>query len=220
MRINKFVASASDLSRRGADAAVASGRVLVNGKPAEAGQEVSSDDQVTLDGHSIHAPAVTETIMLNKPIGYVVSRNGQGSKTVYDLLPAKLHHLNPVGRLDKESSGLLILTNDGALAEQLTHPRYEKEKVYEVRLNKPLRALHHQMISDYGVQLTDGPSKFLLERLQQGDDFHWRVRIREGRNRQIRRTFAALDYSVQDLHRTHFGDYALGKLRSGSFESV
>ena len=220
MRINKFVALASGLSRRGADTAIADGRVQVNGQPPQTGQGITENDTVTLDGRQLRAPTQLTTIMLNKPAGFVVSREGQGAQTIYSLLPPTLHSLKPVGRLDKDSSGLLLLTNDGQLAQELTHPSHRKEKIYEIELNAPLQPLHRQMISDYGVQLEDGPSKLELERLQDGNDTTWRVRMHEGRNRQIRRTFAALGYTVTKLHRTHFGNYTLGKLRSGSYQEI
>ena len=218
MRINKFIAAATGLSRRVADKAVEQGHVRVNGHAATPGQEVNDTDSVTLNHKKITAPAASQTIVLNKPAGYVVSRDGQGSKTIYELLPPQLHHLKPVGRLDKDSSGILLLTNDGQLAQELTHPKYQKTKVYEVTLSQSLQPLHHQMISDHGVQLTDGPSKLQLERLHDGNGKAWRVRMHEGRNRQIRRTFAALGYSVQTLHRTNFGAYQLGgDLTPGAF---
>ncbi len=214
MRINKFVASATPLSRRAADAAIAAGRVLVDGTPAEQGMDIPEGSNVTLDGRAITPSVNTITIMLNKPRGYVVSRDGQGSETIYDILPSEYQQLNPVGRLDKDSSGLLLLTNDGELANQLTHPKYEKNKVYEVVLDKPLQPLHQQMISDMGVQLEDGPSQFLITRLERGNT-EYEVTLHEGRNRQIRRTFAALGYTVTRLHRTQFGNYTLGELASG-----
>lgn len=217
MRINKFVAGASGLSRRAADDAIAKRRVTVDGKLAVMGQEVTADQQVLLDGSPIHLPTQTQTILLNKPIGYVVSRDGQGSKTVYDLLPAELHNLKPIGRLDKDSSGLLLLTNDGELANTLTHPRFAKIKIYEITLDKPLAPLHRQMMSDHGIQLDDGLSRLQLDRLAE-DEKSWRVTMREGRNRQIRRTFEALGYRVTRLHRTQFGTYMLGDLNEGIYQ--
>lgn len=215
MRINKYVAQATGLSRRAADAAVAAGRVSVNGRSAQMGQEITTDDTVTLDKLAI-TPAVKKvTLILNKPVGYIVSRDGQGSQTIYDLLPSEYHNLKPVGRLDKDSSGLLLLTNDGDLANELTHPRYAKTKVYEVELDKSLQPLHQQIIHDHGVQLDDGPSRLHLEKMD--SDKEWRVTMQEGRNRQIRRTFASLGYTVTKLHRTHFGDYNLGDLVFGAF---
>ena len=219
LRLNKFVARATGMSRRAADDAIAQKRVRINGQLAEQGALASPADLVTLDGKPIQLQA-TQTILFNKPVGYVVSRDGQGSKTIYDLLPKELHHLKPVGRLDKDSSGLLLLTNDGALADELTHPRNQKTKQYQVCLDAPLAPLHRQMISDFGIQLADGPSKLQLERLQDGDDTQWTVTMHEGRNRQIRRTFEALGYSVTKLHRTHFGPYTLNKLASGQSTTV
>jgi 23S rRNA pseudouridine2605 synthase len=213
MRINKYVAQATGMSRRAADTAIAEGRVAVNGASTEVGTEVSPNDTVTLDGKPIAPGAKLTTILLNKPVGYVVSREGQGSKTIYDLLPAEYRHLKPVGRLDKDSSGLLLLTNDGNLANELTHPRYAKTKVYEIELNRSLEPLHLQMITDHGIKLEDGPSKLQLEKM--GSDKQWLITMQEGRNRQIRRTFAALGYTVIKLHRTHFGNYQLNELESG-----
>ena len=219
MRINKFIASSTALSRRAADTAIVAGRVLIDGKPAEQGADVTAANTVTLDNCAITPAVNTITIMLNKPRGYVVSRDGQGSKTIYDILPPEYQQLNPVGRLDKDSSGLLLLTNDGELANQLTHPKYQKTKVYEVVLDKALQPLHQQMISDMGVQLEDGRSQFLITRLERGST-EYQVTMHEGRNRQIRRTFATLGYNVTRLHRTQFGQYALGSLTTGKVSVI
>jgi 23S rRNA pseudouridine2605 synthase len=217
MRINKFVAQATGLSRRAVDEAIRQGRVQINSQTASLGDEVIPSDNVTLDKRPI-TPAVKTTIMLNKPFGYVVSRDGQGSQTIYDLLPDEFHTLKPVGRLDKDSSGLLLLTNDGELANQLTHPRYSKTKVYEIQLDKPLEPLHQQMISDHGIKLEDGPSKL---NLQKGESArHWQVTMSEGRNRQIRRTFEALGYHVTKLHRNKFGPYSLNNLELGKCTQI
>lgn len=158
--------------------------------------------------------------MLHKPVGCVVSREGQGSHTIYDLLPADFQQLKPIGRLDKDSSGLLLLTNDGALAQELTHPQFQKVKIYEVTLDRPLQPLHRQMIADIGITLDDGRSILGLERLHDNSDTAWRVTMHEGRNRQIRRTFAALGYTVITLHRTQFGTYSLGSLAPGAYQRI
>lgn len=222
MRINRFLAVSTGLSRRTADQVVARGDVLVNGKPAQMGQAVTEDDTVSYQGRALKLADIeqAQTILLNKPVGYVCSRNGQGSRTIYELLPPELHQLKPVGRLDKDSSGLLLLTTDGELAQALTHPSYQKTKQYEVVLDKPLQPLHCQMITDMGVQLDDGPSRFALERLNQGDDTAWQVTMHEGRNRQIRRTFAALGYTVTQLHRTMFGPYTLEQVTPGKYKHI
>jgi 23S rRNA pseudouridine2605 synthase len=220
MRLNKYIAQSTGLSRRAADEAIAQNRVTVNGVLPSPGLQVGDTDTVTLDSAAITPAVNTITIMLNKPVGYVVSREGQGSRTVYDLLPADLQSLKPVGRLDKDSSGLLLLTSDGQLAHQLTHPSFMKTKVYEVSLDKPLQPLHHQMITDHGITLDDGVSKLVLERLHDGDDAHWLVTMHEGRNRQIRRTFDSLGYGVTRLHRTKFGEYNLDILKNGEYKNL
>jgi 23S rRNA pseudouridine2605 synthase len=218
MRINKYLAASTGLSRRSADMAVAEGRVYVNAVVAIAGQDVADSDVVTLDGTRLVLPVKTRTILLHKPAGYVVSRTGQGSQTIYDLLPRELHALKPIGRLDKDSSGLLLLTSDGQLAQELTHPKYQKIKVYIVTLSAPLTPKDlHQLAA--GVQLEDGPSHLKVTTLaQQHADYQ--VTMHEGRNRQIRRTFAALGYHVIRLHRTRFGGYTLDALPAGQYRVV
>ncbi len=219
MRINKYIALATPLSRRGADSAITAGRVKINGQLPAAGQDVTDADEVTLDNRAI-TPAVKTTIVLNKPAGYVCSRDGQGSRTIFDLLPAEYQRLQSVGRLDKNSSGLLLLTNDGELANELTHPSQRKRKIYQVTLKEPLRPLHRQMIQDHGITLDDGVSKFEINRQNDGDDRDWEIVMSEGRNRQIRRTFQAVGYEVLTLHRTKFGSYDLGTLGSGQVRSL
>lgn len=219
MRLNKYVALATGMSRRAADKAIDWGRVTINGTPANAGQQVAPTDAIELDGEALNAPDQTQTIILNKPVGYICSRDGQGGKTIYDLLPPELHHLKPVGRLDKDSSGLLLLTNDGDLAHKLTHPSFQKIKKYNVALNKDLSELDFERVTKRGVKLDDGPSSFDLESVN--DQLkEWKVTMTEGRNRQIRRTFQALGYSVTKLHRKQFGDYTLGMLPTGEFRTV
>lgn len=212
MRINKYIALSTGMSRRAADTALAARRVSINGVVASIGSEVHQEDIVVLDNTPI-TPAVKRLIMLNKPIGYVSSRQGQGRTTIYDLLPIELRHLKPVGRLDKDSSGLLLLTNDGTLAHELTHPSFRKKKVYEVELDKPLAKADKANI-ETGVKLEDGMSVLELR----GKDLRWVVTIHEGRNRQIRRTFSALGYHVTKLHRISFGNFAISTLESGKFQ--
>lgn len=219
MRLNQFLAQSTTLSRRKADEAISEGRVEINGLLARLGDVVVDSDKVTLDGAPVAPPEKIITIKLHKPTGYVVSRAGQGSKTIYDILPPDYHHLNPIGRLDKDSSGLLLLTNDGELHQQLSHPSFNKQKIYEVVLNKPLDVLDHDHIHHKGVKLPDGLSRMELARLDESDQ-KWLVTIHEGRNRQIRRTFAALGYKVSALHRTHFGEHTLDKLSASEFKLV
>ena len=214
IRLNKFLASRLGLSRREADDAIAAGKVTVSGKPAVLGAHIDKNDEVCYNKKIV--PFETDFLYLafNKPVGYVCSRRAQGSApTIYDLLPQEYQKLKTVGRLDKDSSGLILLTNDGDFAFKMTHPSFRKQKIYEVELNKPLEPLHQQMISDYGVMLDDGPSKFTVIRLELKPQYT--VLLSEGRNRQIRRTFAALGYRVTKLHRTTFGPSQLSGLKSG-----
>lgn len=221
MRINKFLASHSHLSRRQADEAIASGRVTVNGKPAALGDDINTRDTVSLDGRQlIHQRLAAVTILLNKPVGYVCSHNGQGSPTVYDLLPEEYRQLNIAGRLDKDSSGLILLTNDGDLLYGLTHPSRRKIKRYEVTLNKPLDPGHYDKITNQGVLLDDGLSRFDLQWPDDNDARNWIVIMHEGRNRQIRRTFKAVGYRVTRLQRTSLGDYKLDGLDEGAHKIV
>lgn len=218
MRINKYLAQHTGLSRRAADRLIEEGRVAINGRPAVLGDIASETDKIAVNGQFIE-PIASHTILVNKPVGYVCSKSGQGNKTIYELLPEKYQHLKTVGRLDKDSSGLILLTSDGDLAHELTHPSKVKLKRYEVSLDKPLEPLHQQIIQDPGVQLQDGLSQLKLSTLSDNRTT-WEVVMHEGRNRQIRRTFEALGYKVKKLHRTNFGNYQLGELKPGQIKEV
>ncbi len=214
IRLNKFLAERLGVSRREADDLIASGKVLVNDKKAVLGARIDKNDKVCYNNMIV--PFDTEFLYLafNKPVGYVCSRRAQGdAPTIYELIPEEYQKLKTVGRLDKDSSGLILLTNDGDFAFSMTHPKFHKEKVYEVELDRPLEPLHQQMISDYGVMLDDGPSTLTVIH----DNNIYTVILSEGRNRQIRRTFAALGYRVTKLHRTQFGKYQLSGLKPSEY---
>ncbi len=183
-------------------------------------QPLDKFDKVCYNG-SIISPSVSYVYLgMNKPVGYLCSRRSQGGvPTVYELLPAQYQALKTVGRLDKDSSGLILLTNDGDFAFQMTHPKFQKTKLYTVTLDQPLQPLHQQEIADFGIEIGDGVSKMGLTRLSD-DRKTWQVALHEGRNRQIRRTFAALGYTVTQLHRTQFGPYQLNNLPEGKFLEV
>ncbi len=215
MRLNQFIASATGLSRRAADTAISEQRVRLNGQPATLGQQVTDSDRIELDGQLLRL-ATRTTIMLHKPVGYVCSRDGQGSQTIYELLPEEYRSLKPVGRLDKDSSGLLLLTDDGHLANQLTHPRYAKEKIYEITLDKPLTAADNVKL-EQGIEVEDYISRLQLAKLE---NQRWQVTITQGRNRQIRRTFEALGYDVRTIHRTAFGPYKLDGLVAREYKTI
>ena len=214
MRLNKFLGKNTILSRRKADTAISNGRVKVNGKVAKLGVDISSGDTVTLDGKIVDI-IETEllTILLNKPVGYVCSKDGQGSKTVYDLLPAKYRNLNIAGRLDKDSSGLVVLTNNGNLLNELTHPSKNKQKIYEVTLDKSLRPEELTMLTT-GVNIGDNRlSRF--KSINEISSKKYEVILEEGRNSQIRKTFEALRYKVTLLQRTEMGNFKLQGLVPG-----
>lgn len=219
-RLNKYLAFQLGISRREADDLIGAGKVSINDEVAVLGARLEEGDAVSVKGSSVKATNTKQYFALHKPEGYVCSRKAQGEvPTIYELLPKELHALKTVGRLDKDSSGLILLTNDGDFAYEMTHPKFYKVKKYEVSLDRELQPLHHQMINDHGIQLEDGPSKLILQK-QSDDGRNWTVTMSEGRNRQIRRTFGALGYTITKLHRIEFGKYSLGDLAVGTFEPV
>ncbi|MBQ3433193.1 rRNA pseudouridine synthase [Candidatus Saccharibacteria bacterium] len=230
IRLNKYLAERLGVSRREADELIAAGKITVNGTKAILGTRIDDKSKVLYNNKLVPRKTDYLYIAFHKPVGYVCSRRAQGqAPTIYDLLPSKYHKLKTVGRLDKDSSGLILLTNDGDFAFQMTHPKFRKTKLYEVELDRPLEPLHQQMISDYGVMLDDGPSQFKVIKdccakpssskthSEEPPSNCYIVTLTEGRNRQIRRTFAALGYRVTRLHRTSFGKYELGSLKSGQY---
>jgi len=219
MRLNKYIALYSDLSRRKADEAIDEGRVVVNRATAVQGMIVSSKDRVFLDKKLLIAVAKKPSIvLLHKPVGYVCSKDGQGSPTVYDLLQKGMQSLNVAGRLDKDSSGLVVMTDDGQLMQELTHPTNDKEKIYIVELSTPLADGMVAKLAN-GVDISDNRLSKLMV-IPQPAPNTYQVSIHEGRNRQIRRSFEALGYHVNALHRTHLGPYSLESLASKQFRVV
>ena len=221
-RLNKFLALQLGISRRQADELIEKGRISINGKTAQLGERFKAGDEIKL-GEKIISKTREEKkyVIFNKPRGYVCSRKKQGeNETIYAILPKEFSVLKPVGRLDKDSSGILLLTNDGDFAFQMTHPKFRKVKEYLVSLDTPLQPIHQQMIADFGINLPDGKSQLGLERLDDSRK-NWKVIMSEGRNRQIRRTFSDIGYEVKELHRIVFGSYILPKdLNFGDFRKV
>jgi 23S rRNA pseudouridine2605 synthase len=221
MRLNKFISERTLLSRRKADAAIEAGRVRVNGETPVVGQQTTQSDNVTLDGRSVgksdeSASTKYITILLNKPVGYVCSKNGQGSRTIYSLLPKEYLNLNIAGRLDKDSSGLVVLTNDGELLNELTHPSKNKDKVYEVELDGELKDSDIRALLD-GINIGEKTiSRFIA--IKPLDKNKYEVVLHEGRNRQIRKMVNKLHYSVVSLLRTSLGDYNLNDIPEGKFK--
>ncbi len=209
-RLNKHIARILGISRREADTLIESGQVKVDGQTAKLGEQPDKSASITVAGKLLDQSSTAQYIALNKPVDYVCSRKQQGdSPTIYDLLPSELQQLKTVGRLDRDSSGIILLTNDGDFSHSMTHPSFSKVKIYELELDKPLEPLHQQMISDHGVQLDDGVSKFMIEKL---DKKGYKITMKEGRNRQIRRTFGNLGYTVTKLHRIQFGNFSIESL--------
>ena len=217
-RLQKILARAGFGSRRAAEEVIARGRVTVDGVRAEIGAKADADRQrIEVDGSPIHLETRESTILLHKPTGYVVTAHDeQDRRTVYDLLPGAPSHLRYVGRLDIDTSGLLILTTDGELAHRLTHPRHEVEKEYEAWVTGvvPDPALEHLR---RGVDLEDGRTQPALVERMPGEEPPTRVRlvIHEGRNRQVRRMFEAVGHEVFRLQRVRMGPIELGDLPMG-----
>lgn len=219
MRINKFLAEQGLASRRGADELVASGRISINGKTAKPGDDVSDEDVVTLDGNILSHKVNYEYYILNKPKGYVCTVSDEKNrKTVLDLLPHGVGRIFPVGRLDYNTEGLLILTNDGELAYRLTAPQSEIPKTYLVRISgtvsqTELNRLRAGVEIEKGV-LTQKSKINVIETNKNYTKMH--VTITEGKNREVRRMFEAIGKQVEFLKRIRIGDLTLSGLDRGA----
>lgn len=227
MRLNAFVARAGVASRRGADALIEEGRVAVNGHVAALGTTVEAADVVTLDGVPL-APQKPAYALLNKPVGVITtSRDPQGRPTVLDLV-ARDERLFPVGRLDADTTGALLLTNDGALAHRLAHPRFGVEKTYLARVRgtpgpDALRRLRE------GVELDDGPTApaeaRLVDSAEQGASSGHGVAtvelvLHEGRKHQVKRMLAAVGHPVEALHRSRYAMLTVDDLEPGGWREL
>lgn len=219
MRLNKFLSQHTHLSRRQADLAISNARVTVNHKTAVIGLDILDDDLVTIDNEPISIKHVQpQTVLLNKPVGYVCSRDGQGSPTVYDLIPEHLQNLNIAGRLDKDSCGLVVLTSDGDLLNQLTHPSYNKQKVYEVETDRELTEKDLNMLN-VGINIGDNRlSKF--KKTEPIGLKTYLITIEEGRNRQIRRTLKSINFNVASLKRLSIGEFTLDEMNEKAFKVI
>ena len=216
MRLNAFIARAGVSSRRKADDLIKAGRVTVNGEPGQLNTFVGADDDVRLDGKPLTKQRVAY-VLLNKPAGVVTTaRDPQGRRTVVDVVshPARVV---PVGRLDAETTGALLLTNDGDLAHRLAHPRYEVDKVYEVECWSQPTDADLQRLRE-GVELDDGrTSPADVRRI---DGAHIELVLHEGRNRQVRRMLEAVGHRVKRLHRSRYGPLTLGGLEPGAWREL
>jgi 23S rRNA pseudouridine2605 synthase len=224
VRLHKYLAQAGLGSRRSSERMIQAGRVAINGKVCETlGTTIDPEkDTVTLDGNKVLMPDEKKYIILNKPEGYMVSRSDPHQpKTIYTLLPKEFEQLHPVGRLDQNSCGLLLLTNDGELTEKLLHPRFKLEKVYKVQVKGKATDLALNYMRT-GVDLSDGKTQpARVVRLKQRSENSWiEFGLKEGRNRQIRRMCRSVGLDVVTLERTAFGPLLLGNLREGAWRSL
>jgi 23S rRNA pseudouridine2605 synthase len=218
MRLNRFLAAAGVGSRRHCDELIAAGRVTINGKTCtDFSAQPDARDHVKVNGKLVHV-ATPLTIMLHKPAGFVCTRKDpHAHDTVFDLLPAKFSRLFNIGRLDAQTEGLLLLTNDGDVAQRLTHPRYKIDKEYEVVLDRPWDpALAPKLLR--GIFL-DG-QRAQVVRLHSISPMGLRVVLRQGINRQVRRMFEAVGYHVKHLVRVRVDNLRLGDLPRGHWRAL
>jgi 23S rRNA pseudouridine2605 synthase len=216
MRLNAYLARAGVASRRGADELIKAGRVTVNGEPGRLNTFVEQDDRVELDGRPLE-PQPLAYVLLHKPAGTVTTaRDPQGRPTVVDLVdhPARVV---PVGRLDADTTGALLLTNDGELAHRLAHPRYGVEKVYEAEVEGEPRdeALHRLR---EGLELEDG--RTAPAEARRLGPFRVELILHEGRKHQVKRMLAAVDHPVTRLHRSRYAGLTLEGLEPGAWREL
>lgn len=213
MRLNRFLALAGLSSRRGAEEYIRHGRVTVNGElKTDLATQVAFSDQVRVDGQVVRTQEFVY-LLLNKPADFLTTRSDERSrKTIYQLLPGDLPNLAHVGRLDKESEGLLLLTNDGDLAFRITHPKFKLEKEYLVTLDREFET-EDSPKTKKGVYLSEGRARF--DTIVKVNPRQVRVVLTQGLKRQVRRVFAALGYKVKRLRRVRIGSLTDRGLRPG-----
>ncbi len=222
IRLNKYVANAGICSRRKADELIKEGRVTVNGTVIyEMGYRVQSSDEVQFDGTKIKAVQSLIYILLNKPRNVITTLNDEkGRRTVRDLIQDTIkERIYPVGRLDRNTTGLLIMTNDGSLAQKLSHPSYEVIKVYKATLNKKITAEHLNQIRNT-LTLEDGPAPVDAVEMVDNNPKVIGIQIHIGRNRIVRRIFESLGYEVKKLDRVRYASLSKKNLPVGHFRHL
>ena len=223
-RLNKYIASSGLCSRRNADVLIEAGKVSVNGKIIkELGFHVTHKDKVVVEGKLIK-PAKYEYYRFYKPAGYITTNEDEkGRKTIYDVIPDELKSLKPIGRLDKDSTGLIIMTNDGDLINEMTHPSIKIPKIYLVKINGKISpAEGERMYNGFDIETDTGEKKFAkaeifpLEITNKHSTLQ--VTLYQGINRQIRRMFAELGFEVISLKRIQHGTITLEGLKKGQIK--
>ena len=216
MRLNAYLARAGVASRRGADELIRAGRVTVNGAPGELNTFVEGADVVRVDGREVGKQAL-RYVLLNKPRGTITTaRDPRGRPTVVDLVGGDVR-IVPVGRLDRDTTGVLLLTNDGPLAHRLAHPRYEVDKVYVAEVDgEPSDATLRALTT--GVELDDG--RTAPARVRRLAPSRVELAIHEGRNRQVRRMLEAVGHPVRRLRRSAYAGLGPGRLRPGEWREL
>lgn len=223
MRINAYLARSGLGSRRGCENFVRENRVYVNGALcSELSYKVKEGDTITLDGELIVPEQITQVFLLNKPKGYICTRNDpQNRRLVIDLLPPEYQKMQSVGRLDYDSSGLLLFTNDGSLAQKLTQPIYQIPRTYLCYLDSIISDSQiGQMAQGLEIEFDNGRGKYFkhfvlpkkLKKLPKGVE----ITLNEGKNRELRKLFAGFGFDILDLHRIQYGPISLGDLELGS----
>ena len=223
MRINKYIASAGICSRRKADDLVANGNVRINGVVVkEAGAQVGEGDVVAVNGSVISAAHKNVYIAVNKPLGYITSMEDDRERaTVADLVTDIPERLFPVGRLDYNTTGLLIMTNDGQLTYTLTHPKHEVYKTYVARVEGVISGSRLAKLRrgvDIGGFVTSPAKVKLVKQMPRYAVVE--ISIREGKNRQVRKMFAAVGNRVQELKRVSIGEIRLGRMKEGHYRKL
>lgn len=222
MRINKFLAASGVASRRDCDKLIEQGKVTVNGKKADLGMEVGEEDKIYVDGNLVTIKK-NEYYILNKPKGYICSvTDDKGRKTVLDLMPSNVGRIYPVGRLDYDSEGLLILTTDGELAQHLTHPSNSVPKTYLVKVEGTLTESSLNPIRS-GIEIEGGyVTKKCKAHIVETNKAYTKVHITltEGKNREIRKMFSAIGKEVTLLKRIKIGELTLRGLDRGAYRKL
>jgi 23S rRNA pseudouridine2605 synthase len=221
VRLNKYISNAGVCSRRAADNLILEGRVKVNNSIVkELGVKVNADDKIQVDNETILHEKKTY-LLVNKPRNVICTKSDEkGRKSIMDLLPERFQHLYPVGRLDRNTTGVILMTNDGTLTQNLLHPSKKINKVYKVKVEKRLTQEEmNKMVS--GVELEDGKGNFnKLSELDEDEFFRYGIEIHSGKNRIIRRMFEAIDNRVLKLDRVMFHSFEKRGIPLGSFREV